>query len=156
MTTHFERIQKDTSIASTYNSPELVKIIRGVNARIHDFKEIVSRIDPREEYASEVQWVNKERPDTVSSAIESSDLRKKWTVEASADLKNYDKIYQGVRHLISSYRSLVNIEEINPEEQFYGSSTTDDYGVEGVSIDCLEAEKHYSRLLKLKKKLWYH
>lgn len=146
MTTYTEKINRDTSSVSKFNSEDLSEKIVEMNKKIHDYlnkqKYYGNKLDSLERHLSSL-FENYESSRALKYPIEKIGTLNLPPVEEYPDITKIEEI-------IELYKKLLNIEE--QEYELAEPVIVDDYGVEGVSIECKEAEVFHTKLMELKKK----
>ena len=143
MATYTEKINRDTSSVSKFNSEDLSKKIVEMNRKIHDYlnkqKYYGNKLDSLEGHLFEGYEFSR----ALGYLIEKIGTLNLPPVEEYPDITEIEKI-------IGLCKKLLNIEE--QEYELAEPVIVDDYGVEGVSIECKETEVFHTKLMELKKK----
>mgnify|MGYP001051991557 CR=1 FL=1 len=146
MTICTEKIDRDTSIASRFNSEDLSKKMVDMNKKIYDYlnkqKYYGNKLDSLERHLSSL-FEGCKFMTTLGYPIEKMGTSNLPPVEEYPDITE-------IEEMIELCKKSLNIGE--QEYDLAEPVIVDDYGVEGISIECREAEIFHNKLMELKKK----
>lgn len=145
MTTYTERIDRDTSTVSRFNSESLSKEMVEMNKKIYDY------LNKQQCYGGNPNSFEGH----LSTLFEGYEFTGtvQYPIKTMGTLNLYAEEYPDIteiEEMIELCTKLLNVEE--QEYDLVEPIIVDDYGVEGVSIECREAEMFHNKLMELRKK----